>query len=40
MGKDMSEVVGPESVSRIGKVVDEVLGVDIMEMYSPERVAK
>ena len=32
--------IGPESVSRIGKVVDEVLGVDIMEMYSPERVAK
>jgi hypothetical protein len=40
IGKDMNEVVGPEFVSRIGKAVDELLGVDIMEMCSPERVAK
>ena len=40
LGKDMIEVVGPESVSRIEKIVGETLGVDIMEMYSPERLAK
>ena len=39
IGKDMNEVVGPVSVSWIEKAVGEVLGVDIMEMYSPERVA-
>ena len=39
IGKDMNEVVWPVSVSWIEKAVDEVLGVDIMEMYSPERVA-
>ena len=37
IGKDMTEVVGPTAVNRIEQAVDEVLGVDIMEMYSPKK---
>ena len=40
LGHDMSECTSPEVVDRIAKVTREVLSVDVMEMYSPERVAK
>ena len=39
LGADMSECVGWETLSSIAERVGEVFAVDIVEMYSPERVA-
>ena len=40
LGCDMTEVVGTESAKRLLSSLGELLSKDIMEMYSPERVAK
>ena len=39
LGADMTELAGPEAVDCISAVVGELLSKDIMEVYSPERVA-
>ena len=39
MGADMSEVLGPEKAKQISALVVKTLNKDIMEVYSPERVA-
>ena len=40
LGADMSECLGRGTLSSIAERVGEVPAVDILEMYSPERVAE
>ena len=39
LGADLTEVIKPEDLERISKVLGEACSVDVMEVYSPERVA-
>ena len=39
LGADLTEVIKPEELERISRVIGEACSVDVMEVYSPERVA-
>ena len=39
LGADMSEVVNPDQLKRIAAALGDLCSVDVMEVYSPERVA-
>ena len=40
LGSDISECIAPAELRKVASSVDHLLDVDIMEVYSPERVAK